>query len=181
MVHQPSVMIVAALVGVAALAGGCQREAGRAAGTAPQTQPSLGKDQDHQAHPVTGPHGGELIELGSDEFHAELVHDEQGGTVAIHLLDARAEKAVPIDAAEVTINLRYAGHAAQHALAAAPDADDPPGKASRFVSREAQLDAGLEQAGAELQVVVMIDGRQYRGRIAHVHHDHEPGSERPAR
>ena len=29
------------------------------------------------AHPSEGPHGGSLIELGNEEYHAELVHDEQ--------------------------------------------------------------------------------------------------------
>ena len=31
-------------------------------------------DEDGHAHPTHGPHGGDLIELGNEEYHAELVH-----------------------------------------------------------------------------------------------------------
>lgn len=131
-----------------------------------------GHDHADHAHPTEGTHGGALIELGNEEYHAELIHDEKGGSVTIYLLDAHAEKAVPIDATELTINLKHDGMGEQFKLAAAPDAGDPEGKSSKFVSTEAELAEDLDHEGAEAQLVVTIEGKQFRGEIAH-DHDHE--------
>ena len=51
---------------------------------------------DVHAHPSEGPHHGTLVELGNEEFHAEVVHDDK--SVTVYVLDAGATKAVPIDA-----------------------------------------------------------------------------------
>lgn len=134
-------------------------------------------DHDHSAHahPTEGTHGGPLIELGNEEYHAELIHDEKAGSVTIYILDAHAEKAVPIDATEVTINLKHDGMGEQFKLAASPDSGDPEGKSSKFVSTEAELSEDLDHEGADAQLVVTIDGKQFRGAVAHDHegHDHE--------
>ena len=70
-----------------------------------------GSDQkpDDHAHPEHGPHEGMLIELGKEEYHAELVHDDAAGTVTIYLLDGSAKNAVPITPEEVVINLKHDG------------------------------------------------------------------------
>lgn len=124
-------------------------------------------------HPHEGPHGGSLIEFGDEKYHGELVHDEKAGTVTVYILDGTAKKSVPIDAAEVTINLKHDGNAEQFKLAAKADAGDPEGKSSRFVSDEKELAEDLDHEGAEPQLVVEIEGNQYRGKIEHDHdHDH---------
>lgn len=146
------------------LAVGCSQKPG---GPPPAAQNGAGRDE--HAHPVEGLHGGELIELGKEEYHAELVHDEKAGTITVYILDAPAKAAVPIDAAEVTINLKHQGQAKQHKLVALPDANDPQGKSSRFVSTDPELGEDLEHEGAEPQLVVAINGKQYRGKIEHAH------------
>jgi hypothetical protein len=87
------------------------------------------------------------------------------------VLDSKAETTVPIDAAEVTINLQHEGRGEQFKLAASADASDPAEKSSRFVSTDAALAEGLDREGAEAQIVLNIDGRQYRGTVAHEHGD----------
>ncbi|UUO04923.1 hypothetical protein M4951_16195 [Blastopirellula sp. J2-11] len=128
-----------------------------------------GHDHDH---PSEGPHGGSLIELGAEEYHAELVHDEKAGSVTIYLLDSAAKVATPIDATELTINLKHDGMGEQFKLTASPDAGDPTGKSSKFVSSDAELAEDLDHEGADAQLVVTIGGKQYRGAVAH-DHDHE--------
>jgi len=59
------------------------------------------------AHPGEGPHHGDLVELGNEEYHAEVVHGE-GGSVSVYILDSAAKSAVPIDATELTINITKA-------------------------------------------------------------------------
>ena len=139
-------------------------------GTSTETSvPPATVDTHH--HPTEGPHGGGLIELGNEEYHAELVHDDAGGIVTLYVLDSAAETAVPIDAAEVTINLKHGGQGEQFKIAASADPGDPTGKSSRFVSADAELAEGLDHEGAEAQLVLLINGRQYRGEIAHEHED----------
>jgi pyoverdine/dityrosine biosynthesis protein Dit1 len=69
-------------------------------------------------HPSEGPHHGSLIELGKEEFHAELVHDDK--SVTIYVLDSAAKNFVPADASEVVINVLHDGKPEQLKLAAAP-------------------------------------------------------------
>lgn len=127
---------------------------------------------DEHAHSTHGPHGGDIIELGTEQFHAELVHDRDAGNVTIYMLDSTATQSAPIDAPEVSLNLRDEGKANQFKLAASPDEGDLPGNTSRFVSTEKELADELDHAHGQL--VVMIAGTQYRGNIEHDHeHDGE--------
>jgi len=148
--------------------------------TAPESMPvaiQVGTDgsNDHagHAHPSEGPHHGSLIELGNEEYHAELVHDEASGTVTIYVLDGAATQAVPIAATEVTINTRHEGKPRQFQLAASPDEGDTQGNSSRFVSEDAELGEHLHAEDAGAKLVLSIDGKSYRGEIRHDHdHDH---------
>lgn len=138
--------------------------------------PSVDAHDDHgHAHPTEGPHHGDLIELGNEEYHAELVHDETAGTVTIYVLDGGAVQQVPIKAAEVTINANRDGTPVQFQVPASPDESDPEGKSSRFVSSDQELAEHLDEEGADARLVLTINGKSYRGEIAHNHdhgHDH---------
>lgn len=126
-------------------------------------------------HPTEGPHHGSLIELGAEEYHAEMVHDEKAGTITIYVLDSAAKKAVPIEASEITINLKHDGKGEQFKLAAKPDQGDAEGNSSRFVSTDKELGEDLHGEDAEATLVLSINGKSYRGKIAHDHdhaHDH---------
>lgn len=124
---------------------------------------------DHD-HPAEGPHHGHLIELGSDEYHAELVHDQS--SVTIYLLDGAAQKPVAIDSPEITINLKHDGRPEQFRLAASPEAGDPDGKSSRFVSQDAELAGHLDDEAAAPRLSVMINGTPYSGALSHSHAEH---------
>jgi hypothetical protein len=65
-------------------------------------------DHDEHAHPNEGPHHGDLVELGNEEYHAEVVHGE-AGSVTVYILDSAAKVAVPIEAAELMINISHDG------------------------------------------------------------------------
>jgi hypothetical protein len=129
------------------------------------------------AHPSEGPHHGQLIELGQEEYHAELVHDDDAGTVTVYILDGSVKNAVPIEAAELLINLKHDGKGEQFKLTASPDKGDPDGRSSRFVSDDAELSEDLDAAGTEARLVVMIDGKSFSGDLHHSHtgHGHSHG------
>lgn len=148
---------------------------------APSPAPSTGgaaKHDDHghdhaeHAHAEHGPHEGTLIELGKEEYHAELVHDEPAGKVTIYVLDSEAKKAVPIAATELSINLKHDGKGEQFKLAAAPQEGDGEGKSSRFVSDDKELAEDLDHEGTEARLVIEIEGKSFTGDIKHDHDDH---------
>ncbi|QDT13432.1 hypothetical protein [Planctomycetes bacterium K23_9] len=157
---------------------GCKDGATNTAATVETSAPPATVD-DHaeHAHPSEGPHHGGLIELGNEEYHAELVHDEDTGSVTIYVLNAAATEQIPIESTEITINVKHDGKPEQFKLAASPDANDPQGKSSRFVSTDAELGEHLDEEGADPKLVLTINGKSFRGTIAHDHdhegHDHE--------
>ena len=123
-------------------------------------------------HGSTGPHGGRILEFGSADYHAELVHDEASGAVTVHILDSAAAKASPVEGAELTVNVRKDGQAKQYPLTAAPDAGETGGKSSRFTTEDAGLGEALH-GGAEARLVAKIGGRSYNATIdAHGHGGH---------
>jgi len=148
------------------LAGCSETGTGSSPGTADAPSES-GAHAEH-AHPAEGPHHGDLVELGNEEFHAEVVHGK-GGSVTVYILDSAAVTAVPIDAAELTINITHDGKARQFKLPASRDAADPEGKSSRFSLTADELATDLDSHDASAKLVVMIRGKSYSGRIEHAH------------
>jgi hypothetical protein len=88
------------------------------------------------------------------------------------ILNGAADKQVPIEATEIMINAKHDGQPKQFQLGASPDQNDPDGKSSRFVSNDADLVGHIDEDGAEHKLVLTIDGKSYRGELAH-DHNHE--------
>jgi hypothetical protein len=94
-----------------------------------------GHDPAAEGHAEEGPHHGHLIELGEEEYHAELAHDEASKTVTVYLLDKEAKTPVAIADAEIVLNLVVDGQPLQAKLVAAPQDGDPVGQASRLPTK----------------------------------------------
>jgi hypothetical protein len=62
---------------------------------------------DDHGHASEGPHHGALVELGNEEYHAEVVHDDTTGSVTVYLLDSSAKKSATTTATEAVINLKH--------------------------------------------------------------------------
>ncbi len=168
-----SIILTLTLIVNMLVVSGCSNDTATGPETAgpPDTVDSHDAHEGH-AHPSEGPHHGDLIELGNEEYHAEILHDEDAGTVTIYVLNGAATEQVPIAATNVTINVKHDGKPEQFMLAASPDTNDPQGKSSRFVSKDKELAHHLDEEGAEPRLVLSINGKSYRGTIAH-DHDHE--------
>lgn len=126
---------------------------------------------DH-AHPTEGPHHGTLIELGKEDYHAELVHDEKADTVTIYILDGAVAKAVPIQAKQITLNMRAAGKSQQFPLVAVRQQGDPEGSASAFAATSKQISQSLDAHGATGRLNVEISGKMYVGKVGGHSHAH---------
>lgn len=164
----------AMVVACALLLAGCGGETSPGSGEAAGGGDTHAHDeQDHadgHDHPTEGPHHGDLVELGNEDYHGEVVHDDDG-LVTVYILGGDAKTAVPIDPSELTINVSHDGKPEQFTLVETPDTDDPEGKSSRFVISSPELVEHLE-SGAKAKLTVMIEGRSYSGAVVHSHHGH---------
>ncbi len=137
--------------------------------------------EDPHAHPSKGPHKGSLIELGEEEYHAEIVHDEEMGRVTVYLLGSDAKSVVATEAKDVVVNAKVKGKAVQMKLKAAPQKGDKAGTSSRFVSTSEELMKLLDDHDVKPILRVSIGGKTFNGKIEHDHdHDAEHAAEKPA-
>lgn len=134
-------------------------------------KPAAHAEHEEHAHPSEGPHHGHLIELGQEEYHAELVHDAATKTVTIYLLDGSASKPVPISEPDVIVNMVVEGTPIQAKLTASPQEGDPAGQASRFSISDEKLLESLEAERASGRLNVTIGGKPYTGEIKHQRHE----------
>jgi hypothetical protein len=131
-----------------------------------------------QAHPTQGPNGGHLIELGNEEYHAELLHDENTNTVTVHLLDAAGTQPVVISQPEITIQLFQDGQFVKYSLKPVQDSESPEAAASCFEVVDSRLCDALcheEEITGRLQLT--IGGKPYSGTIEHRAHDNDQANE----
>ena len=129
---------------------------------------------EQHAHAAEGPHHGTLVELGNEEYHAEVVHD--AASVTVYILDSSAQKPVAIDARDLTISLVHDNEPEQFKLVAQADTDAPTGKSSRFVLADAELAGHMDDEAIAPKLSVTIDGVPFKGGIKHDQdhsgHDH---------
>lgn len=119
---------VGMLVGLCMIGlGGCGGQSG-----AEKEHAEAEHAHDEHAHEVEGPHGGHIIELGSEKLHAELTHDEATHKVSVYILGSDVKTAAPIAAKEVNINIAEDGKASQFVLPAVPQAGESDGKPTYF-------------------------------------------------
>ncbi len=127
---------------------------------------------DAHAHAETGPHKGQLIEFGKEEYHGELVHDDAAHKVTIYLLDFAAVKSVAIADPELTVNLVVDGKPAQFKLPAVAQSDDPAGQSSRFELVNEAFCEALDDPKTTGRLNVTIAGKTYSGEVQHGDHGH---------
>jgi YHS domain-containing protein len=125
--------------------------------TAPVAKASAGGEHGHKA----SQHGGIIVSIGADSYHAEAVF-EKGGVLRLYMLGKDESKVLEIDAQPLAAFAKAEGDAEAEPVTLKPDptADDARGKTSRFV---AHLPKSL--AGKKLDVTVpsvRIAGERFR-------------------
>ena len=134
-------------------------------------EPTVRKAAHAHAHPTEGPHHGALIELGKEDYHAELVHDDATNTVTIYILDGAAKDAVAIEPKQLTLNLLVGGKPQQFQLAAMPQSTDPEGKCSAFGCTSEPMCKAIDAKGTTGRLNVEVSGKRFVGKLgAHSHH-----------
>ena len=151
---------------------GCGSDSGQTPtnDAAAETEHGNGGDAVHE-HPTEGPNGGHLIELGNEEYHAELLHDENTHTVTIHLLDGAGKQPVAVPLPEVTVQLHQDGQFVKYALKAVQGQGGAADTASQFETVDAALcDALCHEDKLRGRLQLTIQGKPYTGAIEHSSH-----------
>jgi hypothetical protein len=125
-------------------------------------------------HASKGPHGGDIVEFGTEDLHAEILHNHETAAVTVYLLDGQVKRYVTVALQEVTINVRRGRQPMQFRLKAKPQQNDREARTSRFELRSPELVELLDDHDAEAQLRLMVGKRSYVGKIVH-NHDHEHG------
>lgn len=130
---------------------------------------------DDHGHGEKGPHGGSIVELGEEEFHAEIVLDHDAHILRVFVLGKDAKTAEPIAATEITVAVEGKDAVT---LKAAPQEGDGDGKASRFELIDEKLVHDILDAKfLHGKVQLTIGDKPFSGKIDmhldDVHHEHK--------
>src|SRR5690242_11563731 len=82
-------------------APGCKKTASTSGG---QKTAAMPHHHDHGA--AQGPHGGDVVGLDTENYHAEVTHDAASNRVGVYILGDDATTVVPLDAKSVTIDVK---------------------------------------------------------------------------
>ena len=137
-----------------------------------------GDDEEHGHKP--GLHGGILVSLGRDSYHAEAVF-EAGGTLRLYLLGRDETRVMDVDkqVLKAFAKLDEAAAASPFTLEPEPQEGDAEGRTSQFVG---MLPEGLAGQGVEVTIPnLAISGERFRVGFASVGPRHaEPMPDRVA-
>jgi hypothetical protein len=124
-------------------------------------------------HPTTGPRGGALLELGREEFHAELLLDEEHDQITICLLDSSAAKPVTSEVPFLRINVKASNKPRQYKLTPIYAAGrEPSGATDCYAIVSPQLMRDLHTKGHVAKLSVMIGRKSYSAKLEHEAHEH---------
>ena len=174
MVRIQSKWFVSAALAAAVGIVGCGDSATQPTDTASHADHDHAADgHEEHAHPAEGPHHGVLVELGAEEFHAEVVHDDAAGTVVVYLLDSMGREAAFSEATEIVINLKHGDKPEQYTLTAKTTEGQAAGKNSEYSLSSKELLDALHDESTTAKLSLTINGKPYAGTIEHADHaDH---------
>lgn len=129
--------------------------------------PANHADHDHSA---AGPHGGVLLVLGKEDYHAELVLDEKKNQVTVVLLDGAAKQPVAINEPQLLVNVQGGGHARQYKLKPLYADGQISGPTAMYVTVSKPLMDDLHSHSVTAKLAVRIAGKPYSTTL---HHDHQ--------
>ena len=164
---------------------GCDKQSDYKTVEAVKKAPAL-PDHDH-GHGAKGPHGGGIVELGDEEYHAEVLVDHDSESVIVYVLGKDAKTAEAVAAADLSVALEGKEPLT---LKAASQSGDAEGKASKFVLVDHDLVHTLMDAGflhGDLRIT--IADKPYIGHIdyhldgsshdEHGHDEHKDDAKKP--
>ena len=132
------------------------------------------KEAEHDHDHDHGPNGGHLIELGEEEYHAEVAFDTSSRKLTVYILGADAKSPLPIASDGVVFELEEGKDELELAITAAPLEGEPEGKSSRFeVAGDTVPEHIKSEENLEGHLHITIEGKEFEGELHHEEdHDH---------
>lgn len=125
-------------------------------------------------HSSLGPHGGHILELGNEDYHAEWRFDNNSGKVTIYLLDAAVKKAVTTTATSISVQVTEGDNVRDYELPAINQSEDDPPTTSEFESDDSSAELGVFLKGVghgiDATLKVTIGDKEYTGAFGHLPH-----------
>ena len=123
-------------------------------------------------HSSLGPHGGHILELGEEDYHAEWRFNNDSGEVTIYLLDAEAKKAVTTTAKTISVQVTHGDDVSDYELPAINQSDEDPPTTSEFELVDTVLLELLKAVGHGIDATlkVVIEDKEYSGPFGHLPH-----------
>jgi hypothetical protein len=122
------------------------------------------------SHDEKGPHGGAIFALGNEEYHAELVLDEERNQVTVVLLDGAAKEQVALQEPHMLVNVRGGGAPRQYKLTPIYPEGQTAGPTAMYAAVGKTLMNDLHSHSAVAKLAVRIAGKPYSTSL---HHDHD--------
>ncbi|MFT5322355.1 MAG: hypothetical protein ACI8P0_000190 [Planctomycetaceae bacterium] len=133
-------------------------------------------DHSGHGHGAHGPNGGEIVEVGNEEFHAEVVVDEETHRIDVYILGSDAATAKPIDATEISVSFKHGDEVEEFKLAAAALDGESEGQSSKFTLTSEELFEELHEHSEGATLSFSAGGESLSGTVKHSHdHDDEHG------
>ena len=138
-------------------------------------------DHSSHGHGAHGPNGGDIVEVGDEEFHAEVVVDEDEHRIDVFILGSDAKTAKPIAASEISINFKHGSEVEEFKLTAAALEGEADGQASKFTITDEELFEELHEHSEGATLNFSNGDQVLTGTVNHSHdhghgdddHDHE--------
>lgn len=155
---------------VTLLGAGCTGCGGGNNPPAPKANGGGGHEHSHSEH---GPHGGQVLGLGDEEYHAEFVLDEASGKVTVYLLDKDIKTNAAAASAQETIVIeaKSGDETKAYDLAAVNRTTGDMPTAQQFELTDKELHGAIETKSATLKVT--IAGKPFEQKITFEAHGHE--------
>ena len=128
-------------------------------------------DHSGHGHGHHGPNGGEIVEVGNEEFHAEVVVDEGTHRIDVFVLGSDAKTAKHIDASEISLSFKHGDEVEDFKLTAAAIDGEPEGQSSKFTLTSEELFEELHEHSEGATLSFTAGGESLSGTVTHTH-DH---------
>lgn len=141
---------------------GCSQEESKAKRVAePNASASVPRPMEEAHGHIAGAHGGTMVTIGAENYHAEAVF-EKGGTLRLYMLGSDETKVVDVENQQLTGYVRAGGDSESTSIVIQPEPQpgDAAGKTSVFVAKLPQ-----EFWGKQLAVTIpslTIDKERFR-------------------
>jgi hypothetical protein len=143
------------------LAAGCNKSTNRGGDSSGTSGDATGKGPDGEHAHKPGQHGGTIVEIGRDNYHAEAAFGDKG-EVKLYMLGKDEARVQEVEIQSLSASARAEGElkGVEMTLEPRPRPDDSKGKTSVFVGT---LPEGLRDKRVEVTVpTIRIEGARFR-------------------